>query len=80
MKKQLSPALFILTLTLISWGRIGHKTVVKIAGSHLTPNAKADVQTLLDSESIADVASWADQLRNDPNYSNTGSWHYINAL
>jgi hypothetical protein len=79
--KKYCTAAFITTIAiiLISWGGTGHKTVAKIAENHLTANAKADVQALLGSESMADVASWADQLRNDPNYSNTGSWHYINA-
>jgi hypothetical protein len=78
MKKNIS-IILIFALICISWGGTGHKTVAKIAENHLTPNAKAAVKALLGDQSMADVASWADQLRNDPNYSNTGSWHYINA-
>jgi len=79
MKKTLLSVLVIGALFLISWGGTGHKTVAKIAENHLTNNAKIAVKALLGDQSMADVASWADQLRNDPNYSNTGSWHYINA-
>jgi len=77
MKKYISFVLFF-ALICISWGGTGHKTVAKIADNHLTPNAKAAVKALLGDQSMSDVASWADQLRNDPQYSNTGSWHYIN--
>jgi hypothetical protein len=59
MKKYISFVL-IFALICISWGGTGHKTVAKIAENHLTPNAKADVQALLGTESMADVASWAD--------------------
>lgn len=78
MKKYIS-FILIVAFICISWGGTGHKTVAKIAENHLSENAKAAVKALLGEQSMADVASWADQLRNDPNYSNTGSWHYINA-
>jgi len=76
MKKYIS---FVLAFICISWGGTGHKTVAKIAENHLSDNAKVAVKALLGDQSMADVASWADGLRNDPDYSNTGSWHYINA-
>jgi hypothetical protein len=78
LKKHSGIALLICAITLISWGGTGHKTVAKIAENHLTPNTKLNVQALLGGESMTDVASWADGLRNDPNYSKTSSWHYIN--
>jgi hypothetical protein len=79
LKKHSGTALLICAITLISWGGTGHKTVAKIAENHLTANTKLNVDALLAGQSMADVASWADGLRNDPNYSNTSSWHYINA-
>lgn len=68
----------LLTLVLISWGVVGHKTVAAIAENHLTANAKGAIQSLLGNESIADVASWADEVRNEPEYRETGPWHYVN--
>lgn len=65
-------------LFLISWGVTGHRTVGKIAEDHLTPKALAGVRDLLGSQSLADVASWADGFRDDPEYKQTGPWHYIN--
>lgn len=78
--KKLIVAFFALVIivVLVSWGGVGHRTVADIAYNHLTPAARAAVADLLGKESLADVASWADELRNDPNYRNTGPEHYIN--
>lgn len=66
-------------ILLASWGFLGHQTIGSIAENHLTPQAKASVRALLGSQSLADVASWADEVRSsDPAYRRTASWHYIN--
>ncbi|MDP9079949.1 MAG: S1/P1 nuclease [Bacteroidota bacterium] len=59
---------------LVSWGHTGHNVVGRIAEGHLTDKAKAGVAALLGGESIADVASWADENRDR----STASWHFIN--
>jgi len=63
-----------IALVLISWGRTGHSTIGRIAEVHLTPGAKAAVSALLGRESLADVASWADDNRDRSN----APWHFIN--
>jgi S1/P1 Nuclease len=79
MKKYVSGAgIIVCALFLISWGFTGHKTIGQIAFNHLTPQARSAVQELLADQSLADAATWADQVRNDPEYSNTASWHFIN--
>jgi len=53
----------------LAWGPLGHRIVADLAQSQLTPVARAEVDRLLASEhaaSLADVANWADQLRDDP--------------
>jgi len=78
MKKYLLLALSVCFCFLfISWGYVGHKTIGTIAENHLTPNAKTAVKSLLGDQSIADVASWADNVRNQPEYQYTGPWHYL---
>ncbi|HWB27585.1 MAG TPA: S1/P1 nuclease [Chitinophagaceae bacterium] len=62
----------------VSWGVTGHKTVADIAFNHLTPKAKSAVAELLGTQSMADVASWADEVRSTPEYKSTGPEHYIN--
>jgi len=67
-----------LSLVLISWGYEGHYAVANIAQNHLTPNAQAAVKNLLGRKTMADVASYADDLRSDPAYAGTKDLHYLN--
>ena len=71
-------AFVICSLILVSWGVTGHHAIGKIAENHLNPNAKAAVKDLLGEESMADVSTWADQLRMQPEFLYTMPWHYIN--
>jgi hypothetical protein len=67
-----------LSLTLLSWGFTGHQSVGKIAQNNLTPKAKLAVHELLGEENLAEVSTWADQVRNQPEYKSTTSWHFLN--
>lgn len=58
--------LFALPILAHAWGPAGHRLVGDLAERQLTPAAKAEVRRLLGRESLADVAPWADELRNDP--------------
>src|ERR1700761_9537183 len=66
-----------LAVILVSWGGVGHKTVATIAENHLTPQARAGIKNLIGDTSIADIASWADQVRPTPAYKYTAPWHYL---
>jgi len=57
------------------WGGEGHKIVANIAEVRLTPQAKAQVQALLDGAHLADVSTWADEVRRDR--PTTSRWHYV---
>jgi hypothetical protein len=68
-----------------AWGPSGHRIVAELAQKQLTPAARAEVERLLKPEnerSLADVATWADDLRNDPTredlWKASRSLHYIN--
>lgn len=68
-----------------AWGPLGHSVVAELAQRHLSPAAKAEVEHLLALENktrLADIASWADEIRNDANqqdlWKNTRGLHYIN--
>ncbi|HEY4110060.1 S1/P1 nuclease [Puia sp.] len=76
MKKRI--LIVLIAVGLLSWGVTGHRTVGKIAAKHLTPAASAAVQELLGSETLADVSTWADEIRGQAEYRQTGSWHYVN--
>lgn len=62
--------------TLISWGVVGHKAVAKIAQNHLTPKTKEAIKSLIGHQSLDDISTWADEIRNDPQYKYTGEYHY----
>lgn len=64
----------VITLTLASWGPIGHSTIGKIAQNHITPKTEAAVEQLLDGQSLAQVSNYADEIRSRE----TKQWHYIN--
>ena len=64
-------------LFLISWGFKGHQAVATIAENHLIPQAKAQITALLGSQSLADVSTWADEVRNEPAFKSTAGWHFV---
>lgn len=60
-----------------AWGPDGHWIVGKIAEQHLSPNATKRLALLFgESTSLAEVANWADEIREDRPES--APWHYIN--
>ena len=67
-----------LSFFLMSWGYVGHQTIARIAENHLTPQAKAAIHNLLGKETIVNVASWADEIVDQPDYRSTAPWHYVN--
>lgn len=77
MKSVLFSLMVFVAIILISWGSVGHKTVATIAEAHLCTVAKNSIKVLLGEQSIGDVASWADEVRNTPEYKQTGPWHYV---
>jgi hypothetical protein len=77
MKKLFISALAICALFLISWGFKGHQAVATIADNHLTPQAKAAVKELLGTQSLSDIATWADEVRNEPAFKSTAGWHFV---
>ncbi len=58
------------------WGQFGHRVIARVAAGRLTPEARQAVRALLPGESLASVASWADQIRSER--PETGPWHYVN--
>ena len=64
------------SVDLIAWGVQGHRLVGSIAAERLTPVAKRNVGWLLDGQTLADVANWADTLTSDQ--VQTSYWHYVN--
>ena len=48
-----------------AWGTLGHRVIARLAEKHLTPEAKAAIAAILETnESLADASLWADKLSN----------------
>lgn len=65
--------------TSFGWGRDGHRIIGHIAEQFLSTNARAAVRDLLGDESLADVSTWADEVRGSPAYRWTAPLHYVNS-
>jgi hypothetical protein len=78
LKHQISKLLLIFcAFILVSWGRVGHEAIGYIATAHLTPKTAAAIKDLLGNETLADVSTYADEIRPDAFFQFTGPWHYI---
>lgn len=58
-----------------AWGPVAHRVIARVAARHLSPSARHEVKRLLGDESLADVAFWADEIRE--RRSETLRWHYV---
>ena len=82
MKTHVIPKTLMLCLLVASpclgWGPEGHRIASSIATHHLTPEAQAAVTQLLGGQSLADVSTWADEIRSDSSYRWASPLHYSN--
>lgn len=74
--RQLPTLLFIAPLVLpdpplLAWDTTSHAIVAMLAEERLTPQARTAVTLLLEGQSMPEVASWPDQVRN----TQTAPWH-----
>jgi hypothetical protein len=63
--------------TASAWGPAGHEITARIAERYLEPRVKERIGVILGGNSLASVASWADEIRGSRR--NTAPWHYINS-
>jgi hypothetical protein len=61
----------------LAWGPTGHRTVGRIAERHLTPQAAKAVAELLAPETLTYVATWPDEIRDEPEWSKADDWHWV---
>ncbi|TMP39481.1 S1/P1 nuclease [Pseudoalteromonas rubra] len=65
----------------LSWGMNGHRVVGELAQQHLTSTTEKSVKALLAEDSLAEVSTWADEMRSSTETfwkKQSGKWHYIN--
>lgn len=60
------------------WGADGHRIVGRIAQNFLTPGARSLVDDLLGGQSLAEVSTWADEIKSDRQWDWARPLHYAN--
>ncbi len=56
------------------WGREGHQIIATVAEDHLDESTKVMIQSLIGSNLLYSVASWADDVRKERRET---AWHYV---
>ncbi|MDX1546107.1 MAG: S1/P1 nuclease [Rhodothermales bacterium] len=59
------------------WGATGHRIVGEIAQQYLTDEARRGLHALVADTSLAQLSTWADEIRSDPAYDCASTWHYV---
>lgn len=74
------PALILLMLPrpAAAWGQTGHRAIAHIAEARLGKHARHAIRELLDGRSMAEVSTWADEIKSDPAWDYASPWHYVN--
>ena len=78
MKKLITLVCLCTALMSWGWGQKGHDVTAYVAEQHLTPEAKAAVNDLLDGKSMVYWANWLDNASHTPEYAYSKTWHYKN--
>ncbi|MGB3725759.1 MAG: S1/P1 nuclease [Glaciecola sp.] len=64
----------------VAWGQTGHRVTGEIAELHLSDNAKTAIRNILNNESLAEVSTYADEMRSNPSQfwqKVAGPFHYV---
>ena len=64
-------------ITTGAWGFLGHYVTGEIAKTHLTDDARAEVERVLGDMSIPESTVWMDRVRSTPEYNHTADWHWV---
>lgn len=59
------------------WGPNGHRIVGQIGENHLTDEAKSAIEKIMGSESLAQAATWPDEIRSDEKWDFAYDWHFL---
>jgi hypothetical protein len=61
----------------LGWGPVGHRIAGDLAEQKLCPSARTKVKSLGGGESLAELGSWADEIRDEPKWQSSRPWHYM---
>lgn len=78
MKMFVTLILPLLPLTAWAWGSFGHRASAELAWRHLNPTTQEMVSVLLAGEDFATASTWADAIRDNPEWQHTAPYHFTN--
>lgn len=81
MRLLLSLCLLAFCTPSFAWGDLGHRLVAELAERQLSETARAQIADLLRDEAdprLAAIATWADEIREQPERRGTAPLHYVN--
>jgi hypothetical protein len=61
----------------VAWGNVAHRAIARLAAQRLSERARSEVTALLGTQTLVDVALWADEVRNTT-HPQTYNWHFTN--
>lgn len=59
-----------------AWGQKGHRIVAQVAYDNLNGKARKQVDKVLGKHGMIYLSSWADEIKSDTIYPQSGDWHY----
>ncbi len=59
------------------WAQTGHRVIAEIAERHLEPEVRAEISKLLDGRGLAEISTWADDIRSTPAWKCAEPFHYV---
>lgn len=62
----------------MAWDVTGHRIVGEVAEFFLQPEVKKQILQLTAGKSLAQISTWADEIKTDPHWVSTKNWHYLN--
>lgn len=60
------------------WGQTGHRVTGEVASKYIKKRTAKKIKELLDGHSLAEVSTFADDIKSDKRFKKYGSWHYVN--
>lgn len=60
------------------WSKTGHRVIGNVAQEELSGRTRRALDRLLDGQSLASIANFADEIKADRRYREFSAWHYVN--
>ncbi|MCB1231688.1 MAG: S1/P1 nuclease [Verrucomicrobiae bacterium] len=61
----------------LGWGQNGHRVTAELAERHLNEKSRVELRKILGRESLAEISTWADEIRSNPEWDFVEPWHYV---